>query len=294
MQVHHHIDSITIQVINLQLNNQEDFIYFYDLHSLLFISADIQSKDDIYKPDIITFATDTRHPIIYSYHNGSADGTTYTTFKFVGLKSYNQKIDKRKYRLLYKFIDFLIKIDIEYRLKTIDFAYDFHINKSIKNFLPIMVNRMGLKSKPNDPFNYYENTTLYLEDNSVEKPSLKAYIYDKSVKNGLDERIIRFEVSIRNIKTECNTFEATMEHLQWQLSRFRLYYFPVIAKCNDNKWLYKKKNKLSKKRYKFSKKLEKSIFKSDGIEINISISHEITSFLSKLFCKDIIEKLTCS
>lgn len=149
-----------------------------------------------------------------------------------------------------------------------------------------MVNRMGLKSKPNDPFNYYENTTLYLEDNSVKKPSVKAYIYDKSIKNNLDERIIRFEVSIRNIKKECNTFELIMEHIQRQLSKYRLYYFPVIADCNKNKWLYKSN-------YKFSKKLEKSIFKYSGVEISISISNEIISFLSKLFCKDIIEQMTC-
>jgi len=288
MQVHHNIDSITIQVINLQLfNNEEKFIYFYEMHSLIFISADIQSKDDIYKPDIITFATDTRHPIIYSYHNGSVDGTTYTTFKFVGLKSYNKKLDRRKTRLLNKFIDFLIKIDIEYRLKTIDLAYDFHINKSIKNFLPIMVNRIGMKSKPNDPFNYYENTTLYLEDGSVKDPSLKAYIYDKSVKNNLDDRIIRFEISIRKIKKEFNTFEAIMEHIEDKLSKYRLFYFPVIAECNKNKWIYKSN-------YKFSKKLEKSISKSNVIEVNVSISNEIVSFLSKLFCKDIIEQMTCS
>lgn len=286
MQVHHHIDSITIQVINLPFF-QEEFIYFYQMHSLLFIGADMRGISDIHKPDIITFSSDTRHPLIYSYHNGSDDDTKYTTFKFVGLKSYNQKLDRRKYRLLNKFIDFLIKIDIEYRLKTIDFAYDFHINKSIKNFLPIMVNRVGMKSKPNDPHNYYENTTLYLEDDSVKSPSLKAYIYDKSVKNGLDERIIRFEISIRNIKKKYNTFELIMEHLQGQLSKFRLYYFPVIAECNKNKWIYKSN-------YKFSKKLEKSIVKSNGVEINISISNEITSFLSKLFCKDIIEQMTCS
>ncbi len=284
MQVHHHIDSITIQVINLQLNNQEDFIYFYDMHSLVFISADIQSRDDLYKPDIITFATDTRHPIIYSYHNGSIDGTTYTTFKFVGLKSYNQKLDKRKYRLLNKFIDFLIKIEIEYRLKRFDIAYDFHINKSIKNFLPIMVNRIGLKSKPNDPFNYYENTTLYLEDNSVKNPSLRACIYDKSVKNDLDERIIRFEISIRNIKNECNSYETIVRHIQQQLSKYRLFYFPIIAECNKNKWLYKSN-------YKFSRKLEKSIEKSSAVAIELSLSDEILEFLAKFFCKDIIEKM---
>ena len=286
MQVHHYIDSITIQVINLPFF-QEEFIYFYELHSLIFIQADIQSKEDLYKPDIITNITDTRNPIIYSYHNGSVDGTQYTTFKFSGLKTYDKKLDNRKSRLLNKFIDFLIKIDIEYRLKRIDLAYDFHINKSIKNFLPIMVNRKGMKSKPNDPLNYYENTSLYLEDDSVEKPSIRAYLYDKTYKHNLDEQIIRFEISIRNMKKEDNTFELIMEHLQEQLAKFRLYYFSVIAECNKNKRLYKKN-------YKFSKKLEKSIIKSNGEEIPLVISEEISNLLSKLYCQDFIENLKLS
>ncbi len=286
MQVYNHIDSITIQVINLPFF-QEEFIYFYEMHSLIFIEADIKSMSDIYKPDIISFSSDTRHPIIYSNHNGSDDGTQYTTFKFVGLKSYNKKQDRRKSRLLNKFIDFLIKIDIEYRLKTIDLAYDFHINKSIKNFLPIRVNKMGMKSKLNNPFDYYEKTTLYVEDKSVKKPSLKAYIYDKSVKNNLDDSIIRFEISIRNITREHNTFEAVVKHIQMQLAKYKLFYFPVIAQCDKNKWLYKKN-------YKFSKKLEKSIIKSAGIAIDLSISNDIVKFLSKMYCKDFIEQLSCS
>jgi len=283
MQVHHHLDSITIQVINLQFY-QEEFIYFYEMYSLILIEAEIQSMEDIYKPDIITFATDTRHPVIYSYHNGSVDGTTYTTFKFVGLKSYNQKLDKRKSRLLNKFIDFLIKIEIEYRLKRFDIAFDFHINKSIKNFFPIRVNKMGLKSALNSPFDYYEKTTLYLENKDVKRPSLKAYLYDKSVKNYLDEKIIRFEVSIRNIKNEDNTYEAITRHIQQQLSKYKLFYFPVIAECNKNKRLYKLN-------YKFSRKLEKSIAKTGGIEIELSLSGEMLELLAKFFCKDFTDKL---
>jgi len=99
MQVHHYIDSITIQVINLPLF-QEEFIDFYEMNSLIFIEAEMNNVTDIYKPDIITFLSDTRHPIVYSYHNGSDDETKYTTFKFVGLKSYDKKIDRRKMRLL--------------------------------------------------------------------------------------------------------------------------------------------------------------------------------------------------
>ena len=81
-----YMDSITIQVINIELH-QEQFIYFYEMQSLLFLSADIQSIEDMYKSDRIVSISNTQETIIYSYHNGSMDDTTYTTFKFVGLKS---------------------------------------------------------------------------------------------------------------------------------------------------------------------------------------------------------------
>lgn len=270
------MDSITIQVINIELH-QEQFIYFYDMHSLLFLSADIQSMEDMYKSDRIVSISNTQETIIYSYHNGSMDDTTYTTFKFVGLKSYDHKKDKRKSKVLNRFVDFLINHDIEYRLKVIDIAYDFAINKSIKNFFPIRTNKQGLQSDVNDPFNYFENTTLYLEDKSIKKPSLKAYIYDKTVKNDLDEQIIRFEISIRNIDSKIVDYDSILEHIQNQVSKYRLFYFDVIAECNKNKWIYKKN-------YKVSRKLEKSIINSKGVEINLSISNDITDFLSKFFC----------
>ena len=271
-----YMDSITIQVINIELH-QEQFIYFYEMQSLLFLSADIQSIEDMYKSDRIVSISNTQETIIYSYHNGSMDDTTYTTFKFVGLKSYNHKKDKRKSKVLNRFVDFLIKHDIEYRLKVIDIAYDFAINKSIKNFFPIRTNKQGLQSDVNDPFNYFESTTLYLEDKSIKKPSLKAYIYDKTVKNNLDEQIIRFEISIRNIDSKIVDYDSILEHIKNQVSKYRLFYFDVIAECNKNKWIYKKN-------YKVSRKLEKSIINSKGVEINLSISSEITSFLSKFFC----------
>ena len=253
-----YMDSITIQVINIELH-QEQFIYFYEMQSLLFLSADIQSIEDMYKSDRIVSISNTQETIIYSYHNGSMDDTTYTTFKFVGLKSYNHKKDKRKSKVLNRFVDFLIKHDIEYRLKVIDIAYDFAINKSIKNFFPIRTNKQGLQSDVNDPFNYFESTTLYLEDKSIKKPSLKAYIYDKTVKNDLDEQIIRFEISIRNIDSKIVDYDSILEHIKNQVSKYRLFYFDVIAECNKNKWIYKKN-------YKVSRKLEKSIINSKGVE----------------------------
>jgi hypothetical protein len=271
-----HMDSITIQVINIE-QYQEQFIYFYEIQSLLFLSADIQSIEDMYKSDRIVSTSNTQETIIYSYHNGSIDDTTYTTFKFVGLKSYNLKKDKRKSKVLNRFVNFLIRQDIEYHLKVIDIAYDFSIDKSIKNFLPIRINKQGLRTEVNDPFNYYEKTTLYLEDKSIKKPSLRAYIYDKTVKNNLDEQIIRFEISIRNIDSKIVDYDVIIEHIKNQVSKYRLYYFDVIASCNTNKWIYKKN-------YKISRKLEKSIKKSGGAEVNLSVSNKITDFLSKFFC----------
>ncbi len=281
MQLHNYIDSITIQVINIECYI-DDFISFYALHSLMFIEADNPNIGD-YKPDIIVSINNTRNPIIYSYHNGDFDGTTYTTFAFAGLKKYNKREDKRRLKILNKFIDFLIKIGISYRLKKIDLAYDIHINKSIKNFFPIRVNKQGLKSTTVNPFDYYEQTTLYVEDKSTQRPSLRAYIYDKSAKEDLEEKIFRFEISIRNIKSKLDTFEELFAHIQKQILKYRCFYFPVIAECNKNKSIYKKNE------YKFSKSLEKSIIKSGGEELNLTIAQEIEDLLKKLYCYDSFE-----
>ena len=90
-------------------------------------------------------------------------------------------------------------------------------------------------------------------------------------------QIIRFEISIRNIDSKIVDYDSILEHIKNQVSKYRLFYFDVIAECNKNKWIYKKN-------YKVSRKLEKSIINSKGVEINLSISSEITSFLSKFFC----------
>lgn len=275
MQVHHYIDSITIQVINLP-SYQDEIIHFYNMHQLKLIEANMLSNNGIYKPDIIVFENDTRHPIIYSYHNGSMDDTQYTTFKFVGLKSYNDKRDKKKLKILNKFISFLIETDIEYRLKTLELAFDFEVNKSIKNFFPIRINKQGMKNKINNPFDYYESTTLYVEDKSVKKPSLKAYVYDKSVKENLNTKIIRFEVCIRNIKTELNNFDSMIKHIQTQLAKYQLYFFSSIAECNDAKWLYKKG-------YKISRKMEKFLSSSNAQEVPLVIANDIYNFLANFY-----------
>jgi len=284
MQLHQYIDSITIQIINIH-RYQTEIIEFYQTNFLIFIKADVQSINDVHKADIIVSKFNTREVIIYSYCNGTFDNdTTYTTFKFVGIKSYNQRQDKRKMNILNKFVDFLIENDIEYRLTTIDISYDFHTKKSIKNFFPIRVNKQGLKSEVNNPFNYCENTTLYLENKDIKKPSLKAYIYDKPVKNNLKEPIIRFEISIRNIKSKHSDYQLILNHINQQLSKYKLFYFDIIANCNEAKRLYKKS-------YKVSRKLEKLIDKLNGTQIELMLSSEIVEFISKLYCKQEIENI---
>jgi hypothetical protein len=60
-----YMDSITIQVINIE-QYQEQFIHFYFMNSLLFLSVDIQSIEDMYKFDRIVSKKNTQETMTHS------------------------------------------------------------------------------------------------------------------------------------------------------------------------------------------------------------------------------------
>lgn len=205
----------------------------------------------------------------------------YTTFKFNGLKSYHINKDKNRNHALIKFIEFISTLDIEYRIKQADIAFDFFIeNKSIENFLPVI---KGASTSINNPSNTFE-TTLYVGNKNVVKPSVIAYIYDKSIKENLNDKIFRFEISIRDFNKIENNFEAVINHIKNRLSQYRLFYFDNKAHCNIIKREYRD-NIPKKNKENFSKSLENKAFKLSANEFNLSLSDEIFAFINSIFTK---------
>lgn len=273
------IDSLTIQVTNLP-TYQYHFNQFYKDNDLILIPVPLEKIPEI-KTYRITHQSDTRLSLFYSNHSGTRHNpNTYTTFKFVGLKSYDESKDTKRMGILYKFINFLSTLKVQYKLSVIDLSFDFHIKRtSIENFLPI---RMGTRTDINDPFNYYEKTTLYVEDTSIAKPSLKGCLYDKSSKEHLSQNITRFEISIRDLKNAANNYEAIIEHINKQLLKYKLFYFSVKANCNTAKRAYWK-NASVVNRENLTSALNKKISKLGGEEIELSISDDVNNLLQEFF-----------
>ena len=273
------MDSIYIQIINIH-KFQKYFNKFYSSNNIILIPVeDVNDKLCINRA---TTTDNTRLTLFYSIHTGDILGNRYTTFKFAGLVTYNIQKDMNRLNTLFKFIDFITSLNIIYRITTIDIAYDMKVDdkKSIENILPI---RIGTTSNVNNPFNYFDST-LYVESDKVIKPSVRAYLYDKSVKENLDNNIIRFEVSIRNVKNADNDFESVVMHIINSLENYKLYYFDSKAKCNKIKRKYRDNiEKVNRKNLPAT--LKKEIKVLGGQEIELKLSDNVLNIIKMVFTK---------
>jgi len=263
--------------------------YFQDNHLTAIYFTDIKEADlyiyrfkdnSCIKP--ITIKSYWTRGKVEAYHSSYVTDTTYTTFEFIGLKSYNDTRDTVHKKLLNDFITMLSNLSlIDFRITKIDLSFDFHVNKSIQNFFPVRVSKKGMNRPLNDPFNYYENTTFYIENRDIKSPSLKTYIYDKSIKeNIIDTKILRFEVSVRNIGVNINTYESIIDYIEERLSYYQLFYFDATRDCNTIQQSYKR---VMKTETKLSNFLLNKISRFNGQEIKLSISNEINHILYYLW-----------
>lgn len=277
------VDSISIQILNINYYEKEFFNQFYQTNNLHMhkVKNDGSPALNIYR---FTTQSDFTTNLFHSTHSGTKyNSDTYTTFSFSGLKSYKNQKDVSRTNILHKFIDFLSSLKIRYKLVKIDLSFDFDVdNKLIENFLPI---RTGARKDINDPFNYFE-TTLYVENRSVSKPSVKAYLYDKSVKENLNNKIIRFEISIRNLKISNNDYVSMLAHINKQLSNYKLFYFNSKSKCDTSKRIYRDNIPVSNK-VNFPISLEKRVLDElSGKRLDLSISTQVDTLLKKFFTKN--------
>jgi len=276
------MDSIYIQVINIK-KYQRYFNEFYSTNNIiLFPVEDVNDNLCIKR---VTTTDNTKLTLFYSIHTGDIQRftyNTYTTFKFTGLISYDNNKDIKRTNILLKFIDLLTSLDIEYRITTINISFDMKVDKkkSIENFLPI---RVGTTTKVNNPFNYFKST-LYVESDKVIKPSVKSYVYDKTIKEKIDEKIIRFEVSIRNVKKVDNDFESVLNHISNYLLNYKLYYFESKSKCDKVKRKYRDNIK-KENRKNFPISLQKESKKLDGQEIELVLYDDVLNILKQFFNK---------
>ena len=97
------IDSLTIQVINIAQYKNIINMFLQD-HG--YIIKEMKSNNPDGKTYRVFHVKNPRVTICYVHHTGTRhNATTYTTYKFVGLKSYHTKKDRIKNQGLLVFID---------------------------------------------------------------------------------------------------------------------------------------------------------------------------------------------
>lgn len=150
--------------------------------------------------------------IIFTIHSGftrKADDLTgekglyYIRIRFAGLKSHKQRQDEASFNALMTICAFLNTTRSKFRMVELDVAIDTFCN--FDNILSICVNKSG-----NTTYNqighkqYYKGIpTTYIEKYKNEQEAnnavLRAYLYNKSGKDGLiGTSITRFELKLQN------------------------------------------------------------------------------------------------
>ncbi len=283
------VDSITVLIEDSEYYNIELNKFFEDNQLKQFYTPEIkepdlfiyhfENHDDGYIPNI-TIKSYWTMGKVEAVSNTEVQSTTYRTFEFIGLKSYNEIRDVKHQSILDNFLKLLQELlFIRYRVTKVDIYKDFHIaDTSIKNFFIARISKQGMRKALNNPFNYFEETTFYVEDKDTKKPLLKTYTYDKSIKENISNKIIRVEASVREIKY--NDYDSLKTHLDTMLSYYRLFYFGDVKNCNAIKTTY---SNTMNSETKLSDKLSKKIGRFGGVEIDLSITHLVDKLLEQIY-----------
>lgn len=282
------IDSVTILIEDPEYYNFELDKFFADNQLKQFYTPEIKEPDlFIYHFDNddgcipnITIKSYWTIGKVEAVSNTKVQSITYRTFEFIGLKSYNEIRDAKHQTILDNFLKLLQELlFIRYRVTKIDIYKDFHIaDVSIKNFFISRISKQGMRKALNHPFKYCEDSTFYVEDKDTKKPLLKTYIYDKSIKENIKNKIIRVEASVREIKY--NDYDSLKTHLDTMLSYYRLFYFDDVKNCNAIKTTY---SNTMNSETKLSDKLLKKIDRFQGVEIDLSITHLVDKLLQQIY-----------
>ena len=149
------------------------------------------------------------------------------SINFAGLKSYNQINDNIKLKALTNLLHILQDNNIAFKSKRVDIATDIH-NSNYDNIAALRINKQGYKHQFNKPSQSEYSTTFYLEQYTPE-PSVKALIYDKTLKeynkhkNIIESGIVRMEISIRTTQKQhkaISTKEQYINHIQKQINKY--------------------------------------------------------------------------
>jgi len=186
--------------------------------------------------------------------------------------------------------------NIAYKTQRVDIANDTH-HSNYDNIVALRTNKQGYKYQFNKPSESEYQTTFYLEQ-YTQKPSVKALIYDKTIKekekhnNIIDNGIVRTEISIRTTNKQhhsISTKEQYIKHIQKQLNKYMFVEFPTQEAATELKSAYELmiNNGINKP----STALLKRIEELNGKYISTTLTEQTKEFLSLCYCENFNDKL---
>jgi len=232
----------------------------------------------------------------FNQHQTKADYIQGTlSFNFAGLKSYNDNSDNLRLKALTTLLHILQDNNIAFKSKREDIANDIH-NSNYDNIVALRTNKQGYKHPFNKPSKSEYSTTFYLEQYSPE-PSLKALLYDKTVKekskkNIIESGIIRAEISIRTTQkqySKIRTKEQYIKHVQNQMNKY------LFIECNTAQEANELKNAYELAIDNNTKNLS-ALFTDKANELNTKIisttlTEQTKELLSLSYCENFNDKL---
>lgn len=216
-----HIDTVALQLDFDNAKAQRDKFsllqQWITIRNLGLLQNDYSSSSYVIKYNVYYART-----ILFTIHSGSTrikDKLTgqlveqyYIRIRFAGLKSYNKRQDEASYNALMTICAWLNTTRTNFRFVELDVAIDVYCN--FYNVLAVCVNKSAnVLYNPLNSIQYYDLIpTTYIEDYKKEEQRkdavLRAYLYNKSAKEGLDFVVTRFELKLQNrffLKNEFDT-----------------------------------------------------------------------------------------
>jgi hypothetical protein len=231
------------------------------------------------------------------------------SYKFDGLAKYHRHADQARLEALFFIISLLKAKDAFYLISKIHLAFDIDLDTTIDHFL---VMKNAKTDRINSPFSYYDKNkdgsrTGYVEEltEAGNRSSIHSYIYEKDMKDGLKQRMFRFEICFEGdgLRKLGDNPEALIKFLEKKIGQYRLYHFDNVSTCNKFKEDYAKnilknkhravRNKVrrNKKRYEHltnnaTDKLLREVGEN-STAIPLELTDEIRKFLTDLFDKNV-------
>lgn len=245
---------------------------------------------------------------------GSSDESM--SLRHDGLVGYRRYADQARHNALYFNIDLLKSIDSIYRITRLHLAFDIPLDSTFGHFFTTIdnffVTKIAKTDRINFPFSYYDKNkdgsrTHYPEmlTKTGNKPSVHSRMYEKHMKEGLKQRMIRFEICFEgeSLRKVGNNPEALIKYLEKEIGRYRLNHFEDVRTCNKLKEQYaenilKNQNRQvrnnvrrNRKNYEhltpnLTDKLLREI-KENSTAIPLELTDEIRKFLTDMFDKNI-------